>query len=221
MEIKPTKEMHTVLDAKQISEELEIRGYPFSAERIIELARQELIPFVLVDGKELRFFKKRTVDYIKQNLVFEKEPIPFPKPYPVYLNEPAPYKDIPMALRGMSSFLYRVDSPLFLCGVYFLCSESAVVYVGSSTNIFSRVISHGNRGHDKSFYIIVPEKVLMAVEGAFIKILKPEQNKVISVHQHKEKIWVAAENEFKTPEEIIDTYVGCSLDLTAISENVR
>jgi hypothetical protein len=64
-----------------------------------------------------------------------------------------------------------------MSGVYFLCLDGDVVYVGQSIAVGVRVGSHaGSKPCDRIFALPVPPSELDAVEGAFIRILKPRLN---------------------------------------------
>lgn len=205
-------DIQTIYTAKDISDTLQKHGYDFTEERIIELANQQLIPYVLVDGRDLRFFKKITLEYVADHLTTFKKALPFPKPYPVYLPEgPKPaLGDVPKELSGMTDVLYLVEMRPYMIGVYFLCKDKEVVYVGSSTNVYSRVPAHTDKEYDRAYYIIVPELHLTAIESAFIALLNPKYNRGFSVRYDKKNaaLWVEAEKVYKTPEEIVQEYVG-------------
>jgi hypothetical protein len=64
-----------------------------------------------------------------------------------------------------------------VCGVYFLVYEKRVVYVGQSTNVFSRIHTHAQ---DKTFdsYVYIPCEISMLdkLESLYIHFLSPPLN---------------------------------------------
>ena len=60
--------------------------------------------------------------------------------------------------------------------VYFLVKNDKVVYVGQSINLGNRLGSHGNKDFDETFWISVAESDQNAIEGAFIRLLRPRLN---------------------------------------------
>ena len=66
-----------------------------------------------------------------------------------------------------------------VCGIYFLCKEDSIVYVGQSISIYSRVYEHkksGIKDFDSVFAIPCEKEKLSKVESAFIYLLKPKYN---------------------------------------------
>jgi hypothetical protein len=64
------------------------------------------------------------------------------------------------------------------CGVYFLCQDKELVYIGQSTNIITMVGSHLNRRtvFDRVMFIEVEPKSLGLVSAALVRHLKPSGN---------------------------------------------
>jgi hypothetical protein len=62
-------------------------------------------------------------------------------------------------------------------GVYFLLSDSEVVYVGKTTNLTTRVLSHSaQKDFDAVYYLPVKISELNDVERKYIKQLDPKYN---------------------------------------------
>ena len=63
------------------------------------------------------------------------------------------------------------------CGVYFLVHKKRIVYVGQSTNVFSRIVTHTQ---SKTFdsYVFMPceKKMLDKLESLYIHFLLPPLN---------------------------------------------
>jgi len=163
----------TVVTAAELAKCLRGRGYSFNTNRVTELAKAHYIPFVLVDGKHLRFFKEETFEYITSHLVERVEPVPFPKVLPLVLPED---DFIPKPLHVMRKHLLQLPS-FFLQGVYFLCFEDDIVYVGQSTKVASRLACHQeNKVFDRVFVLPVLKDSLLEVEATFIELLRPKYN---------------------------------------------
>lgn len=61
------------------------------------------------------------------------------------------------------------------CGIYFLFSNNELVYVGQSTNIYSRLGNH-NKDFDEIAAIEVPQQHLKAIEYGLIAAFDPKLN---------------------------------------------
>ena len=63
------------------------------------------------------------------------------------------------------------------CGVYFLIYEKKVVYVGQSTNVFSRIFTHvQTKKFDSYVYIPCEKDTLDKLESLYIHLLSPPLN---------------------------------------------
>jgi hypothetical protein len=62
-------------------------------------------------------------------------------------------------------------------GVYFLISESSVVYVGQSTNVYSRIQMHVDKKFDRVTCIKCDKSELDKFESLYIHMLRPILNK--------------------------------------------
>ena len=164
----------TILTSTELSEALNKRGYPFSAERIDELAKSNYIPFLLVDGKHYRYLKKETSQFITENLVSTLETGAYPVVLPVVV--PPDSIDCPYSLRKINRHLVNLPD-IFHSGVYFLCLEGEVVYVGQSINVANRLSEHlRTKIFDRVFILPIIKYNLDIVETAFILLLKPRYN---------------------------------------------
>jgi len=84
---------------------------------------------------------------------------------------------LPTALQQFRRlFTLNVDLVPKLSGVYFLCREQQVVYVGQSVDIYSRLRAH--QDFDAAFAILLDRSDLNTVEGAFIRLLRPVRNRI-------------------------------------------
>lgn len=63
------------------------------------------------------------------------------------------------------------------CGVYFLICEKKVVYVGQSTNVFSRIFTHiQTKVFDSYVYMPCEKDMLDKLESLYIHFLSPSLN---------------------------------------------
>lgn len=64
-----------------------------------------------------------------------------------------------------------------VCGVYFLIQEKRVVYVGQSTNVFSRIFTHTqSKEFDSYVYLPCDKDMLDKLESLYIHFLSPPLN---------------------------------------------
>ena len=61
-------------------------------------------------------------------------------------------------------------------GVYFLIGGDKVVYVGQSTNIYSRIASHTDKLFDSFAFIPCKKELLDSLESLYIHVLRPPLN---------------------------------------------
>lgn len=84
---------------------------------------------------------------------------------------------IPPVLRPLAGMARHLPVIPITCGVYFLVSGAEVVYVGQSVDVMLRVANHaGDKFFDGAFFIPLDAQELDAVEGAFIRALRPQRN---------------------------------------------
>ena len=72
----------------------------------------------------------------------------------------------------------RVDTGR-ISGVYFLCKNNRIVYIGRSINVFGRVSEHRNywrENFDYAYFIEVDEDDLVEAEAALIRKIRPPMN---------------------------------------------
>jgi hypothetical protein len=63
------------------------------------------------------------------------------------------------------------------CGIYFLIRGDRVIYVGQSTNLFSRITTHqASKEFDRFAYIECPRDALDVLESLYIHVLSPPLN---------------------------------------------
>ena len=119
---------------------------------------------------------------MKANAIRQRGGLEFPKRLVVVGKNPGAVS-APEALQhidGLRSLNLGVEQ---LCGIYFLCLDNEVVYVGQSICVVMRVLTHMNQtkdkkmfDHDRVFFLSVPREALDKMEREFIRALKPRYN---------------------------------------------
>jgi hypothetical protein len=147
-----------------------------SAERLTELAKAGFAPHYRIDGGEPLFEPSELKRWLAENLtVTECKGLPTQI---VVVNSGAAVDVAPEEIRHVAGLcdISHVLAP----GIYFLCKDNRVVYVGQSVSPGSRVLSHRNdsrKPFDAVYFLSWPEWDLDRIETAFIKHLKPIHNK--------------------------------------------
>ena len=169
-----TERMPPLRDAVAASKAL--KGW-LSPERITELAEAGYMPCYRIDGGSPLFLLDEVVRYTRQHLLRRTQAVPLPLAIPVqYPDARAP--EPPVSLAAIPKLRWAVLTDPTSC-VYFLVKSNVVVYVGQTTELTGRLISHHRDGKDfdHAFWLPVPRSELDAVEGAFIRQLRPLLNK--------------------------------------------
>lgn len=154
-----------------------------SAERLIELAEAGLVPHYTIENK-IFFGVSETKKWLSENLVMQHQGKNIGNQQAMIINVVSPKLqciDIPVELRAIAAYLIPMElqsvESCQMSGIYFLCDQGTVVYVGQSVNVLSRVGSHfGSKTFDFAFLLRVPKSDLNYVEGQFIRAMKPKYN---------------------------------------------
>lgn len=170
----------SLLSAQEMSEKL--KGV-LSPDRLVELTAAGLLPCYDVDGKTM-FGAGETKEWINHNLVCRRPGRHVGNSLVTVVNVTSPKKDfdtVPQELAMIANSLIPIclqsSETAGMSGVYFLCHEKKVVYVGQSKNVFGRVGAHlGNKTFDCVWFVRVPQSDLDYVEGELIHVLKPKYN---------------------------------------------
>jgi len=159
--------------------------------RLTKLAELGYVPHYTVDGGPPLFLIGELQRWILDNLVTRESGTRL-RLTVLHTHKKASVADTPTSL-SLVTPLFRVTDVSKPCGsgIYFLCLEDSVVYVGQSEKILQRAITHLNgKEFDRILYIPIPDdgQDLMSIEGAFIRTLKPKYNhdkngKLISQHK--------------------------------------
>lgn len=147
-----------------------------SEKRLLDLAHGEQCPHYRIDGEtffrssEVKQWLLETRRITRHDGNLELEVIVMP---PLSL----PVSRIPESIRfvnGLKEVCSREVS-----GIYFLCRDGSVVYVGQSVNVPSRIATHINEGakdFDSCFFLPIPRSQLDYVEAIFIEALAAPYN---------------------------------------------
>jgi hypothetical protein len=197
MEVCVMADVTSLLNAEAMSEKLK---NIVSADRLLELASCGMVPHYDVDGNVM-FGPGETKEWLNHNLVVRKAGRHLGNSILTVVDVMAPSKSrdsIPLELSAIAGMLIPLSiqsaESVGLPGVYFLCHEGAVVYVGQSVNVFGRVGAHiGVKTFDSVWFVRVPQSDLDFVEGQLIRTLKPKYN-------HDKKGRIIAPGTFKPAE---------------------
>jgi hypothetical protein len=145
-------------------------------ERLKELADAFLIPHYRIENGEPLFQVAECRRWIANNLLqrcngMESLEVLVVSPAPIPI---ADRPDCLIHIDGLRQLPFGMYGP----GVYFLCKEKQVVYVGQSVNPIARINTHwtDKKEFDAVFFLPVPISELNRTEAKFIHALKPPLN---------------------------------------------
>jgi hypothetical protein len=149
-----------------------------SPEKILEMSRSGHIPHVATIDGGIWFRKPDTVAFIRRHYTTDIDAVPLPRVLPVAILTTSETLDaLPGPLEPLRKHLRQYTPSFMLPCVYFLVRGGNVVYVGQTVSIEARMAAHrASKEFDNAFYLNVPESILLEVETAFIKSLRPELN---------------------------------------------
>lgn len=162
--------------------EAKLKGV-ITAERLVELAESRLAPHYTIDER-IMFGPGEMKEWLNHNMLIRHAGKHLGNGIITLVSVTCPPSDeikVPISLRAIAGMIIPLslqssETP-GMPGVYFLCSEGEVVYVGQSGNVFGRVGAHiGNKTFDAVFFVRVPQSDLDYVEGELIRTLKPKYN---------------------------------------------
>lgn len=152
-----------------------------SADTLTQWTNSGHAPHYTIEGNGPFYRRTDIAKWVRENLV--KANAGFPIPSQMSVLQPIGSREdvaIPASLCGVSGL--QVVTVCGHCpGVYFLCDGGEVVYVGQSTSVVNRVVTHAVQGlkvFDKNsvLYLPCPAEQLDAVEARFIDLLRPKYN---------------------------------------------
>ena len=182
----PEKYPGSLRTAEEIS--MTIKG-ALSAERVVELAEAGYMPHWRIDKGPPMFKLLEVKDWISANLARRIKGLQLPDEIRITYTgtKPDDPLNVPLEIRdidGLCDITSYVDvGP----GVYFLCRDEKVVYIGQSVTPVCRASSHkreisdgsyaNKKNFNKVFFLPWPESDLDSIEGALIRAIDTEYNR--------------------------------------------
>ena len=157
-------------------------GNTISTERLVELAEAGYAPHYLIDGKGPWFKVTELREWFDHNAVQARGGLPMPSRLSLVLDPPPrSASDAPRFLSYLDGLLHLDPAYLRHPGVYFLCQDDEVVYVGQSIAVPNRVMDHIREAkkvfdQERIYYLPVPESELLRMESEMIRRLQPRYN---------------------------------------------
>lgn len=160
-----------------------------SADRLIGLADAGFAPHYRIDGGSPLFKKVEVKRWAAANLLQKIDGHSLPEPVRVVLpaSRVTDVRNVPPSIREIVG-LCDISAECLRCGIYFLCSNAELLYIGQSKNAIARVGSHAaqasvgiaREGKVKNFtrvyFLPWPADDLDRVEAALIRTLTPPLN---------------------------------------------
>ena len=172
------------------------------AAKILQYASEGICPHVRIDGKQIAFIKQHILRWLRENVIQICEGKSL-APVPVLVQDAAA-SHVPKQLQLAAKRLVMVSE---VVGIYFLCREDVVVYVGQSLDVASRIKQHLGKVFDRAFCLPCPASQLNRVEAAFISLLKPEYN--LGKKRGKEELLIHSNTDaFANPQKVITELFG-------------
>ena len=150
-------------------------------ERVKTLTEAGYMPHYIIDGGEPMYKLAEVKSWLSENLIQHCRGKKFPIKFKLNVKMTVDGSDEliespPDSIAGNHELL-PMRQTSFPPGIYFLCEENEVVYVGQSVLPANRVQAHmADKKFDRSFLLPVPREYLDKVEAAFIRALKPRLN---------------------------------------------
>lgn len=170
---------------KQVHELTGLVKQLFTSDDLVKLARQILIPHYIITNpltKEdtIWFIQAELIDWIIDNNLQYNRAILSPQIKFLEISTIKNIDKIPFELLSVANlFELPMEAIRTPSGIYFLCKNCKIQYIGQSVHIASRVSTHdaeGKKDFDSIFFIPIPTTELNEVEFALIKKYKPPLN---------------------------------------------
>ncbi len=150
-----------------------------SAARLRLLADGGYAPHYRVDGGDPLFRQTELKAWAAQNVLERVQGNILPQPIRVVVpaSRLADFSKTPSAIREIEG-LCDISGEARRTGIYFLCHDGELVYVGQSVDVANRVANHrsSRRDFDSVFFLPWPGDDLDRIEGALIRALRPALN---------------------------------------------
>ncbi|WP_137138681.1 GIY-YIG nuclease family protein [Azospirillum brasilense] len=153
--------------------------FGLTADKLIAFADAGYAPHWRIDGGPPLFRSSEVKPWVAQNLLQKEggKDLPFSMRIVFVPDKPTHSAVVPVSIQNIEN-LREISEVWRICpGVYFLCKNGEVVYVGQSVSPASRIASHDkNKDFDQVYFLPCPEFELNRVEAAFIRYLRPRLN---------------------------------------------
>lgn len=157
-----------------------------SAETILQCAREQKAPCRIlthpITGEiEYLFYSVEIKEWIEQNLLRVQQGMKFVNLQLLNTEKHLARSsdNVPYSLSAVRT-LYRIDTSIYTgSGIYFLCKDGDIKYIGKSVCVSARIGAHlTERSKDFSeiFFIPAPTTEIDDLEKAFIHYFLPEYN---------------------------------------------
>lgn len=147
-------------------------------ERLVELAMSGFAPHYRIDGGDPLFRVGEVKEWAAVNLLQSCPGQPLPEPIRIVVQpeQVGEWSRVPPELREIEN-LRDITGEVSRIGIYFLCYQSRLQYIGQSINAVPRVADHqSSKRFDASYFLPWPKHDLNRIEGALIRALKPSLN---------------------------------------------
>jgi hypothetical protein len=168
-------------------------------EGVLQLALDGIVPhYVIINPltkeESIWFIPSELNHWFENNYIKYKSGHYTPKFDFIYFNKDLhkPLKEVPFELSKITD-LYRlpfenISTPP---GIYFLCKDNKIQYVGQASNISKRILTHiseGIKDFTDVYFITCPINRLTELESALIKVFNTPLNQTCKVPPSKKDI---------------------------------
>jgi hypothetical protein len=177
LEVQPVISIQVVGDAKfpTLNTPDQAEAYTgIKAARLIDLAEAGYAPHWRIDGGPILFERAPLRRWVRENLMVCRPGMAMPELNILPPVSPLSRGDVPPPIGGVGGL---VVGSMTCPGVYFLCLEIEVIYIGQSQNVYMRVFQHRlDKSFDRWYWLPVPLAELNEVEERFIRAIRPKLN---------------------------------------------
>ncbi len=168
-------------------------------EGVLQLAKDGICPHYIITNpitkeESFWFVPSEINEWFESNYIRYNEGGFTPSYTFIYFN-----KDLHKAADGIPEELNKVSDLYHLPiehiitppGVYFLCKNKKIQYIGQASNVGSRIITHisdGLKDFDSVYFIACPINRLTEIESALIRYFRPNLNKTCRVSANQKDV---------------------------------
>jgi hypothetical protein len=165
-----------------------------SPQQLVELAKNKVCPHYLVMNPSTKeehyyFIPSELEEWLVQNHIKLIDGSFFPEIKFLEFTPIKPINEIPLEISAIKDLFEipfeAINTPP---GIYFLCLNNMIQYIGQAINIGNRVIHHFKEDKipfNSIYWIQCPLNRLDALEAALIRKLKPAYNKLVPLRSDK------------------------------------